>query len=375
MPGMSTSSSTRSGRTCGQHLECLLARGGQDRVVLLLQHHPQRLANPRLVVDDQYLAFFHRPILPTESCRAAISCVVPSTSTRITVPPRLPLRTVSAPPLRSSSAAASAHASGGVSAPASTCGSTHAANRAAVDGLRAHLDLDHAGLRAANLRRGMRHEVRHEPATQAAERKRHLRFVGVDGPGARAVALDASRDGARARPSMLCERAIEDRFDVDGLRNRRTEAREVEQRLEQPVHPPMASVVSAVKRVRASGSASTLSRCCANVLIVTIGLRSSCASSPSTTSRSSPASVARRAERRSVAARPPARWLALPPPHAATPRGGTRAAPLPRRSADGVRASASAPLPARRRCRTRDSAAAARARPDGTSRLEAKPRA
>ena len=58
MPGILMSSSTRSGRSRWTSGEPFLAGGGADElVVLVLEDHPQRVADRGLVVDDQDARF------------------------------------------------------------------------------------------------------------------------------------------------------------------------------------------------------------------------------------------------------------------------------------------------------------------------------
>ena len=60
MPGILTSSSTRSGRLALDQREAFLAgRGADELVALVLEHHPQRVADGRFVVDDQDAWFRH----------------------------------------------------------------------------------------------------------------------------------------------------------------------------------------------------------------------------------------------------------------------------------------------------------------------------
>ena len=54
MPGILMSSSTRSGRSRWTAASAFLAAGGADElIVLVLEDHPQRVADGGLVVDDQ----------------------------------------------------------------------------------------------------------------------------------------------------------------------------------------------------------------------------------------------------------------------------------------------------------------------------------
>ena len=54
MPGILTSSSTRSGASRSTSASALLAGGGAEELVaFVLERHPQRVADGRLVVDDQ----------------------------------------------------------------------------------------------------------------------------------------------------------------------------------------------------------------------------------------------------------------------------------------------------------------------------------
>ena len=54
MPGILMSSNTRSGASRSISGKPFLAgRGADELVALVLEHHPQRVADGRLVVDDQ----------------------------------------------------------------------------------------------------------------------------------------------------------------------------------------------------------------------------------------------------------------------------------------------------------------------------------
>ena len=60
MPGILMSSSTRSGAVAlGQRQPFLAGRGADELVALVLERHPQRIADRRLVVDDQDAGFGH----------------------------------------------------------------------------------------------------------------------------------------------------------------------------------------------------------------------------------------------------------------------------------------------------------------------------